>query len=113
VPLSRDLWLVDMVRALDLPVVLTVGIKLGCINHALLTMKEMKRAGVRSLAWIANVVESELYALPTVVATVRDHLTIPLLGTLPFMAARQPAESDRAFDEIASQLIGLLEHENH
>lgn len=105
VPLSETLWLADLARALDLPAVLVVGIKLGCINHALLTAREMCRAGLPPRAWVANVVEPGLYALPDVIDTLRRHLDAPLAGVL---AHRVSATATDEFDALAASLEALL-----
>ncbi len=57
-PLSNALDQADLVRALDIPVVMVVGMRLGCINHARLTERAIQNAGVPLLGWIANYCES-------------------------------------------------------
>ncbi|VFS64402.1 ATP-dependent dethiobiotin synthetase BioD 1 [Raoultella planticola] len=53
-PLSATLSFADWVRDEQLPVILVVGIKLGCINHALLTAQAVRQAGLPLVGWIAN-----------------------------------------------------------
>ena len=55
VPLGDDLWLADLVKALELPVLLVVGVKLGCINHAVLTARAIARAKRPLIGWVANI----------------------------------------------------------
>ena len=86
VPLGPDLWLPDMVAALDLEVVLVVGVKLGCINHAVLTFHDLAASGAVLRGWVANVLEPGLIELDQVVATVAEQAQAPCLGRLDFAA---------------------------
>lgn len=83
VPLAPGLWVADLVRGLALPTVLVVGVRLGCINHALLTAREMARAGHAPVAWIANLIEQHLADPDGVLATLEQNLPAPLAGILP------------------------------
>ena len=87
VPLGPQLWLPDMVAALGLEVVLVVGVKLGCINHALLTFHDLAASGAVLRGWIANVLEPGLVELDQVVATIQRQAPAPCLGRLDFAAA--------------------------
>ncbi len=106
VPLSDSFWLADLARALELPIVLVVGIKLGCINHALLTAREMNRAGLPPCAWIATITEPALYALQEVIATLQLHLDAPLAGVLPY---QQGTPQSAPFNVLASRLESVLQ----
>ncbi len=53
-PLSDEQTFADWVQAEQLPVILVVGVKLGCINHAMLTAQAVQQAGLRLAGWIAN-----------------------------------------------------------
>jgi len=85
VPLGRDRFLVDLVRRLDLPVVLVVGLRLGCINHALLTAEVMVTDGVPLLGWVANPVDPEYAEGPRTIDTLTASIPAPLLAALPFL----------------------------
>ncbi|MCB1747217.1 MAG: dethiobiotin synthase [Gammaproteobacteria bacterium] len=82
VPLAEDVDLADLVRALGLPVLLVVGIRLGCINHALLSIAAIAEAGVVCHGWVANVLEPDLYAREAVVETLARRIPAPLLATI-------------------------------
>ncbi|MCK7577912.1 MAG: dethiobiotin synthase [Chromatiales bacterium] len=60
VPIGAHATMADVARALELPVVLVVGMRLGCINHALLTAQAVPRAGCRLAGWVANHVDPEV-----------------------------------------------------
>lgn len=84
VPLAEGLDTVDMARAFGLPVVLVVGVRLGCLNHALLTADAIDAAGLRLAGWIANHVDEGMRVADENVEALRSRLDAPLLGRLPF-----------------------------
>lgn len=84
VPLADGLDTVDMARALALPVVLVVGMRLGCLNHALLTADAIAAAGLAFAGWIANDVDPAMAVRAENVAALRERLRAPLLGQLPY-----------------------------
>ena len=87
VPLAGRLDTVDLARAVGLPVVLVVGLRLGCLNHALLTADSVRAAGLRLKGWIANAIDPAMPARAENVAALRERLGAPLLGELPLMPA--------------------------
>lgn len=84
VPLNRSESMADMAKALNLPVILVVGIKLGCLNHALLTAQAMAQDGVRIAGWVATQLEQEMPAYKENINTLQLLLPFPLLLELPF-----------------------------
>lgn len=89
-PLDDGLDQVELVRMLDLPVVLVVGLRLGCLNHAILTTEAMARDGVRLAGWIGNVLDPELPALEGNIGTLKTILPMPCLGVLPWQPGATP-----------------------
>jgi dethiobiotin synthetase len=85
VPLGPNLDTVGLARAVGLPVVLVVGLRLGCLNHALLTAQAIEGAGLRLAGWIANAIDPEMPARAQNVAALRTRLGAPLLGELPYV----------------------------
>ena len=85
VPLNPRETMADLARALDIPVLLVVGIRLGCINHALLTADSIVRDGLKLAGWVANCVEPEQPARQENVDSLRALLPFPLLGVVPFL----------------------------
>ncbi|CBJ43143.1 dethiobiotin synthase [Ralstonia solanacearum] len=83
VPLSDTLDTADLAVALDLPVVLVVGLRLGCLNHAALTAEAIAARGLRLAGWIGNVVDPAMSGLDDNVATLRRWINAPHLGTIP------------------------------
>jgi dethiobiotin synthetase len=84
VPLAEDLDSADLARDLALPVVLVVGLRLGCLNHALLTARAIAAAGLPLAGWIANAVDPSMAAADENVEALRTRLGAPLLGRLPY-----------------------------
>ena len=83
VPLSRDLQTVDLVRALDIPVIVVVGLRLGCINHALLTLETLRADGLSPCGWIANRIDADYLYPEATLDYLRPALAAPLLGVVP------------------------------
>ena len=81
-PLSARLDQCDLVHALELPVVLVVGLRLGCINHARLTARAIRVDGVQLLGWIGNAVDPELVRSAETVAIMDRCIPAPRLGLL-------------------------------
>ncbi|CAI0833250.1 dethiobiotin synthase [Serratia ficaria] len=91
-PLSERHTFADWVQQERLPVILVVGIKLGCINHALLTAQAIRQAGLPLAGWIANDVSPPGRRHREYLATLHRLLPAPLLGEIPHLpdAGRQP-----------------------
>jgi dethiobiotin synthetase len=83
-PIGPDASMADVAHQLALPVVMVVGMRLGCLNHALLTAQAIERAGVRLAGWIASVIEPAMDALPENLETLRSRLRAPHLAALPY-----------------------------
>jgi len=83
VPLNDTHTGADLAQALDLPVLLVVGLRLGCLNHALLTQEAIRSRGLRLAGWIANRVDPAMRAVDENIATLRDRIDAPLWAELP------------------------------
>lgn len=83
-PLSTRHNGADMAKALGLPVILVVGIRLGCLNHALLTAQAIQAAGLTLAGWVANRIDPHLLVVEENVRALEQRLDCPLLGVLPF-----------------------------
>lgn len=80
VPLNdRETW-VDVIKKSSVPAILVVGIKLGCINHALLTMSVLESQNVPCYGWIANCLDINMSHLNENISTLTSRITVPLLG---------------------------------
>lgn len=74
----------DMARALGFPVILVVGMQLGCLNHALLTAKVVRGTGLQLAGWVANRIDPQMIAFDENILALKQRLNCPLVGVLPF-----------------------------
>jgi len=101
VPLGESLDIRDLALALGLPVLLVVGLRLGCLNHALLSEQAIVASGADLLGWIGSQVEPEMAYLAENLATLEARLTAPCQGVLfnPFsaepMSGLRPLQLDK------------------
>ncbi|MEE4464525.1 dethiobiotin synthase, partial [Azotobacter chroococcum] len=91
VPLAGRENLSDLAVALGLPVILVVGVRLGCINHAVLTAEAIARDGLELAGWVANVVDPHTSRLDENLATLAERLPAPCLGRVPRLPEASPA----------------------
>ena len=101
VPLSDSLDASAIPIALKLPVILVVGLRLGCINHARLSARSIQADGCELLGWIGNAIDPDMQRVSDNVETLRRCLPAPCLGLLehgvaPADAARRGAVADAA-----------------
>lgn len=95
-PMDDGLDQVELVRRLDLPVVLVVGLRLGCLSHARLTARTIAADGIELIGWIGSSVDPAFAEREAYVGLLRDALPAPCLGVLPYVAspdARAMAQS--------------------
>jgi dethiobiotin synthetase len=105
VPLGPDGDSADLAAHLGLPIVLVVGLRLGCINHALLTQEAIAARGLQLAGWVANRIDPQMVQGDANITTLRQHLAAPLLGVVPFMATpdnEKVADLLRLPDELAA-----------
>ncbi|HEU4664207.1 MAG TPA: dethiobiotin synthase [Dokdonella sp.] len=93
-PLSDHLMQADLARALGLDVVLVVGLRLGCINHALLSARAIAADGGRLAGWIANRIDPMMAVVEGNIATLRARIDAPLLGVLDHAPEGRAAQLD-------------------
>jgi dethiobiotin synthetase len=94
-PLSEQTTFADWARAEQLPVILVVGVKLGCINHAVLTAQAIQASGLRLAGWIANDIQPPGKRHNEYLAALKQRLPAPMLGEIPYLT--QPEQ----FDQLA------------
>ncbi len=103
VPLNDRELLSDLAKSLGFPVILVVNMKLGCINHALLTAESIVRDGLTLVGWVANTAgQDKMSCYDENLATLRAMLSAPLLGTLSWCENDQIAQAE--FDNLLSAL---------
>jgi dethiobiotin synthetase len=87
VPLGPREDSADLARRLNLPVILVVGMRLGCLNHALLTQAAIRETGPPLAGWVANTLDARMLAFDENLACLEERIAAPLLGVIPFMPA--------------------------
>jgi len=90
-PLSAALMQADLVRALRLPVVLVVGLRLGCLSHALLSARAIAADGMHLAGWIASHVDPAMERVDDNLRMLRERLPAPCWGVLPHALDPDPA----------------------
>lgn len=83
VPLGPQADAADLARTLGLPVILVVGMRLGCISHALLTQEAIAARGLPLAGWIANRIDPQMARFEENLAALEERMTAPLLGVIP------------------------------
>ena len=94
VPLGEHWDIADLAATLDLPVILVVGVRLGCINHALLSAEAI---GPRLCGWVANAVQPDMAAMAGNLQTLQARMPAPCLGIVPNGAPAETVLDGRFF----------------
>ena len=92
VPINSRETLADVARELSCAVVIVVGMRLGCINHALLTMEAIRRDGLQIAGWVANILDTEMPRLQENIDTLKQCINEPCLGTVPRLDDLSPEQ---------------------
>jgi dethiobiotin synthetase len=98
VPLSETFDTADFAALLQLDIILVVGLRLGCINHALLTAEAIAARGLHLAGWVANLIDVTMPHQEANLQALRERLPAPLLGVLPWMAAPSAAAAADCLD---------------
>lgn len=101
VPLDDAHDAADLAVALALPVVLVVGMRLGCLNHALLTAEAIERRGLTLAGWVANQIDPAMARFAANLATLQSRLKAPLLGVTPYGLDPEAAASALDLSRLA------------
>jgi dethiobiotin synthetase len=96
VPLGEEGDSADLAAALGLPVILVVGLRLGCLNHALLTVEAIAARGLPLAGWIGNTLDPAMARREENLACLRDSITAPCLGVIPHAPVGGPAAAAAA-----------------
>lgn len=84
VPLNEKELIADWVKLIKIPVILVVGIKLGCLNHAILTVKAMMQEKVSLVGWVANCLDPQILARNENIQTLKEWIDAPCLGVISY-----------------------------
>ena len=103
VPLNEQEDTADLAVALNLPVMLVVGLRLGCINQALLTYEAIASRGLRVVGWVANAAQAGMAYEQENIAAIQARLGVPLLGAIPHLPQTSAVERARAASQVWSE----------
>ncbi len=104
-PLNDIETMADVVHALNIPTILIISIKLGCLNHALLTVAAMQKMQIPLLGWVANCMQPELLACEENISTLKSWIAAPCLGIISFGST---AENSLEVKDIAYNALVRL-----
>lgn len=91
VPLNDFQTIADLAKRLQLPVILVVGMQLGCISHTLLTVESIRAAKLPLAGWVANQIDPHMERIEENIATLEQRIDAPLLGQIPYLAQFEAA----------------------
>ena len=98
VPLTENFSTADFIAALDVPVILVVGMKLGCINHALLTVESILNKKQKLSGWVANRINMHMLAYEENVSFLKEKIKAPCLGEVPYLKDFDPFTASKFID---------------
>ena len=97
VPLNDNYDTADMAKDLNLPVVLVVGMRLGCINQALLTSEAIASRGLKLMGWVANSVDKHMLYAQENIEAIAQRINAPLLGSIPRLEVANASSAAACF----------------
>lgn len=103
VPFNDQQTSADLAQQLDLPIILVVGMRLGCLNHALLTAQAIQASGLVLHGWVANQIDPEMAMFDENVQSLSARLAAPLLGVVPHF---EPGQSKTLVPYLNISLLG-------
>ncbi|NOU01885.1 MAG: dethiobiotin synthase, partial [Gallionella sp.] len=109
VPLNDREDSADLATQLGLPIILVVGMRLGCLNHALLTVQAITARGLVLAGWVANCVEENMLMLDENILALQQRIAAPMLGVVPYQV--QPNAREIATYLNLNLLDNVLAHD--
>ena len=106
VPLGPDTTTADLAVQLQLPVIMVIGLRLGCLNHALLTAESIQKAGLRLAGWVASQIDPRFEQQQDNIDALKSRLSAPCLGQIPYIEnPRQKPEGIAARLQVDRLLV--------
>jgi dethiobiotin synthetase len=106
-PISNVATMADIAAEMALPVIVVVGLRLGCLNHALLTRDAIRSAGLPFAGWVANKMREEMPLVDANIETLTSRFGVAPLGVVPAQAATAPQSAPAWAVEAAKKLVTL------
>ena len=98
VPLNETQTMADVAVTLGLPVVLVVGVRLGCLSHALLSVEAIQARGLKLAGWVANCIDPDMRAEAENIDTLKALITAPCLGVVRYQPVSEPGVVAKTLD---------------
>jgi dethiobiotin synthetase len=92
VPINERETLADVACELNCAVIVVVGMRLGCLNHTLLTIEAIRRDGLKIAGWVANIIDPDMPRLNENIDTLKQRIAEPCLGTVPKLKDLSPQQ---------------------
>lgn len=102
VPISQHEFMSDLARTLNLPVILVVGMKLGCLNHTLLTAEAIVRDGLTIAGWVATQRDPAMALVQENLQTLQEAMPFPCIGSIPFLTDTDDLDQAAAHVNLAA-----------
>mgnify|MGYP000550997262 FL=1 len=90
VPLGERTSIADLVDELNIPIIVVIGIKLGCINHSLLTIEAILKRRQNIFGWVANILDNNMLEVDANISSLKQRIEQPLIATIPYSPDRKP-----------------------
>lgn len=100
VPINQQQTGADLAKLLNLPVILVVGMRLGCLSHALLTAQAIRAVGLTLAGWVANCIDPQMLVMEQNIASLEQRLDCSLMGVLPFDLKMNTSKGTRFLDVV-------------
>ena len=93
VPLSEDIMTSDLISSLNIPIILVVGIRLGCLNHTILTIEAIHKNKQNLFGWIANIIDPDMDNQEDNIRYLKEKISEPCIGVIPYIKKKNPVEA--------------------
>jgi len=95
VPLGEDIMTSDLIRSLNIPIILVAGIRLGCLNHTMLTVEAIHKNKQKIFGWIANIVDPNMQQQEDCIKYLKENISEPCMGEVPYIKNSDPVEASQ------------------
>ena len=95
VPLGEDIMTSDLITSLNIPIILVAGIRLGCLNHTMLTVEAIHKNKQKIFGWIANIVDPNMHYQEDSIRYLKEKISEPCMGVVPYIRMNDPVEASQ------------------
>ncbi len=95
VPLGDDIMTSDLINSLNIPIILVAGIRLGCLNHTMLTVEAIHKNKQKIFGWVANVVEPNMKFQDDSINYLKEKISEPFMGVIPYIKKNDPVKASK------------------